>query len=258
MEATTIQPDAAATTNNALLPLDQPRVIAIRDGGHLYTFTFGRITQTDWERYFAGILVTSKNEGRSQVNVIDMNTAGLELFESRLEKVEGYNRELKKEDFWKVKPAHSNGVAWLLRQVSVDTEEGEAPFDPECIQVKLNALWSQQDPASTTLYKGLVHRFAPPTPEQKKRVYRAGAMSKLVGGSRNGLTVQASRHSVLLTLYDQLIQSVEGYSVGGKPLVSPEEVRREMDGMHKYTAALELFIGSSAPEPAAEAEAEAA
>jgi hypothetical protein len=261
MEATAVQAEAAPTNTSAsaLLPLDQPRVISIRDGKFTYTFHFARITQADWELYFNSIYWTSKNDGASQVQTFDIDTPGIELFERKLIKVEGYaGAELKKDDFWKIPPRHSSPVAWLLRTCAVADDGEDQPFNPELVEVRLNAIWSVL-PGQTeaTMFKGLVHRFAPPSPEQKKRVYRAGAMSKIVGGSRSGTTVHGSRHKILLELYDQLIQSVDGYSVAGRALNSPDEIKREMDALHKFTAAQQLFLGG-ASTGTAEAETEAA
>ncbi|HEX7285684.1 MAG TPA: hypothetical protein VF532_05845 [Candidatus Angelobacter sp.] len=249
------QPQAQATEKTVLLPLDQPRVISIRDGKFTYTFHFGRITQADWELYFNSIHWTSKNDGSSQVQTFDVDTPGVELFERKLVKTEGYaGTELKKEDFWKIPPRHSNPVAWLLRTCAVADEGEDQPFNPELVEVRLNAIWSVlPGDAAATMFKGLVHRFAPPSPEQKKRVYRAGAMSKIVGGSRSGTTVHGSRHKILLELYDQLIQSVDGYSCGATAFggvsaafgADRAAIVREMDALHKFTAAQQLFLGGA-------------
>jgi hypothetical protein len=241
-----------AEKSNALLPLDEPRVLAIREGKFVYKFTFNRITEADWRRCFDGIYYASRNDGKSEVQTLDMNTAGIELVESTLARVEGYARSLTtREDFAKIKPVHANTVAWMLRVVSASTEESEKPFDPENIEVRIDALWSQTEPGdAVTLFKGLVHRFAVPSVEHKRRFYRAGASSKIVGGSRNGTTIHGNRHGVLIDLYNQLILAVEGYSVGGRPLESPEQIQREMDAYHKTIAVQQLFIGG---EPAGEA-----
>jgi hypothetical protein len=44
-----------------------------------------------------------------------------------------------------------------------------------------------------------------------------------------------------MKIYDDLIESVEGYSIGHEPLANVEEIKREMDGAHKAAAALALF-----------------
>jgi hypothetical protein len=84
-------------------------------------------------------------------------------------------------------------------------------------------------------------------------LWRSGSISRVVGGSRNGTTIHSLRNKVMLDLYDQLIQSVEGYGIAGKALESPEQIRREMDGYHKVQAVAQLFVAE--PDAAAEAAA---
>ena len=241
------------STTNVLLMLDEPRVIAVRDSNVNYTFRFRRILQTDWERYFNGLYVASSNEGTAQVNTTDLNTAGIELFESTLVKAEGYKNAMdRKEDFWKIPPRHSILVSWLLRSVCASTFEDDSPLDCDSIETRIDALWSQTTPGDeTTGFKGLVHRFTPITVEQKKRFMRRGAINKVVGGSRKGTTIYSMKHKLMLELYDQLIQSVEGYGIAGRPLEGVENIRREMDAYHKTEAVAQLFnVGDSQPESA--------
>jgi hypothetical protein len=238
----------APSTTPILLMLDEPRVIALRDGKHIFTFYFRRISASDWDTYFNGIYSSSRNEGGAQVNTNDVNTAGIELVEFTLVKVQGYSKELNKpEDFWKILPRHSIPVSWLLRDVSTSHEVSDDPPDAELVETRIDALWSQLGPgAETTAFKGLIHRFSPPTAAHKKKVMRSGAMSKIVGGSRKGITIYSTRHRLMVEIYDELIQSVDGYGVAGKPLESREQIRREMDSYHKVEAVLNLFGGAEA------------
>jgi hypothetical protein len=250
MEAETTQ------RSDALLPLDEPRVLAIQDGKFTYTFHFARILPADWSRYFERIVVKSRNEGTKQVNTMDMEAAGLDLFERALIKVEGYRGDFASRAGWqeKIPPRHSQQVAWLLRMVA-PSQEAEEACDPEQIEVRLDALWSQTTPgAETVLFKGLVHRFGPPSAEQKRRYYNAGSQSVVVGGSRNGTTIYGKRHRVLLDIYDELVLDVDGYSIGNRELHDPAEVRREMDSYHKFIAAQQIFVPL---QPATEAAEEA-
>ncbi|HZU30892.1 MAG TPA: hypothetical protein VFB79_07235 [Candidatus Angelobacter sp.] len=240
-----------ADKKNAVLALDQPRVIAIKDGKFVYTFHFRRITQGDWMLYFDGIHYTSRNVERAEVNELDLDTAGIELFERCLVKVEGYRGEFMSKPDWqtRVLPRHAHAASWALRSCTVSQAESDQPFDPERVEISLDAVWSiTENTAQTTGYKGLLHFFAPPSAEDKRRFYRAGAQSKVVGGTRNGTTIHAKRHKVLLELYDKLILAVDGYSIGGQALSDVAEIRREMDGHHKLMAAQALFSGiSNAP-----------
>jgi hypothetical protein len=251
--------EAETPATSSLLMLDQPRVIPIREGKRDYTFYFRRILQADWEQYFSGLYLSSRNEGVAQLNTTDFNSAGIELFESTLTRVVGYSRELTTpEDFKKVLPRHSVAVAGLLRSGGISDTEDDAPLDCDSIIALVDAYWSQTidplpgQPGQVTQYKGLLHRFAPPNVEQRKRYMRGGAISKVIGGTRKGsTTVYSLRNKLLLDLYDQLILSVEGYGVAGKPLEGTEQIRREMDAFHKAEAVAQLF--NTQPEAAAEA-----
>jgi hypothetical protein len=247
--------EAAAETNTpTLLHLDQPRVLAIRDGKFPYIFHFRRITLSDWERYYSSIFVSSRNEGGAQLNTTDNQTAGIDLLESTLMKVVGYKTDLTtKEAFIKIPPRHSILVSNLLCNVTASEEDDEKPFDTESIETRMDAMWSQLEPGQeNTVYKGLVHRLSPPTAAQKKRYMRNGSISKVVGGSRKGTTIYSMRNKLMMELYDELIQSVDGYGVAGRPLGSVDEIRREMDGYHKSQAIFQLFNGSDAQPQAAE------
>lgn len=246
------------TATNALLMLDQPRVLVIREGKRDYTAQFRRITQTDWERYFSGLYLSSRNDGVAQTNTTDVHTAGIELFESTATKVTGYSRELTTaEDFKKVLPRHSVPFSGLLCSVFVSDTDDDSPLDCDSVEARVDAVWSQTTAdAQNTMYKGLIHRFTAPTIEQKKRYMRGGAVSRIVGGARKGsTTVYSLRNKLLLQLYDELIQAVEGYGVAGKPLDGVEQIRREMDGYHKTEAVAQLFTTMEAQPDAVAAEA---
>lgn len=244
----------------AMLPLDEPRVIALKDGKFNYTFRFRRILQADWARHFEGYRFTTRDEGGGRVRVIDMDSAGVELVQNTIQQVDGYVDGFTGRTDWqkKILPRHAINLAWLLRAVSTSQEESDSPIDPERVNVRLDALWSQTQPgAETTGYKGLLHIFAAPTAEQQKKMFRAGAASTIVGGTKNPTTIYGTKHRVLLELYDELILGVDGYSVGGNPLVDEQiAIRREMDAYHKVQAVQQLFIGGG--ESAAEDVAQAA
>ncbi|HEY6349604.1 MAG TPA: hypothetical protein VI636_09365 [Candidatus Angelobacter sp.] len=244
---------------DALLPLDEPRVIAVKDGKLTYKFHFRRITADDWNQFFEGIHSSSRQEQQSQVNTIDISTPGIELVERTLVKVEGYvSRFDTAKPGWqqKVPPRHSGQLSWILRSVAQSEDSGESPFDPERQAVHLDAVWSQTGPgAQVAMFKGLVHYFNPPTAEDKRRYFRALSMTKVVGGSRKGTTIHPSRHRVLIEMYDRLIHSVDGYAVSGKPLANDSAlIQREMDAYHKTQAVIALFF-SAEPQESAEPEA---
>lgn len=258
MEAETLQNVQNLQNPPKLLMLDEPRIIGLRDGKRSYTFHFRRITQTDWLNYFNGMYMATRNDGTSQLNTTDLQTAGIELVENTLTKVVGYSKELTTaEEFKKVLPRHSIPVSWTLRWVTASSVDDDKPIDCDSIETRIDAVWSQTKPGDeTALWPGLLHRFTPPTLEQKKRYMRGGAVSRVIGGSRKGATtIVTLKNKLLLELYDLLIQSVEGYGVAGKPLEGAEQIKREMDSYHKVEAVAQLFNTVEAQPDAVAAEA---
>ena len=59
--------------------------------------------------------------------------------------------------------------------------------------------------------------------------------------AEGAVTTYPSRQAIAMKIYDDLIESVQGYSVDGTPLSSVEEIQHAMDGAHKAAAALALF-----------------
>jgi hypothetical protein len=234
-------------SEGALLLLDEQRVVSFKDGKFAYTYYFNRIAQRDWERFFDGIIFTSRNEGKAEITTFDWDTAGCDLVEQTIDRVEGYSGDFMSKIGWKSKLPlrHVRPVAYVLRGVSPSKIESDKPFDPESIEVLLDAAWGMLGPGKMTGYEGLVHRFSPVTIELRRKFYRTGAQSRVVGGSRNGTTIHALRHKALLKVYDELIQSVEGYGIAGRALSTREEIIREMDAYHKVKAAEQLFAGTS-------------
>jgi hypothetical protein len=231
---------------NTLLPLDLPRVIPIIEGKHIYTFYFRRITQGDYEKYFSNIYFAQRNDGSDRINIQDLNTAAVTLFEETVDRVEGYAGDFTTRPGWqaKIPPSHSLKVGWKLVEVAAVPLDDERPIDPDRMEVALDAVWSRTEAGNqVTMFKGLKHFFSPPSLEDKRRFYRAGSMSKIVGGNRKGTTVNATRHALLIELYDKLIISVDGYSVAGKT-VEKDQIKSWMDAVHKVYAVQELFAGN--------------
>jgi hypothetical protein len=175
--------------------------------------------QAEWEEYFRSIEFRSRNNGAAEETTLDWKSGAVALAERKLERVEGYAGDFQQEAEWKKKitPRHIGLVAEQLLRVSASTTDQEKPFDPEAVEIALDAFWPHGD-EEKNFFLGLVHRFSPVTAEQKRQFFKAGATSVVVGGSRNGTTIHAVRHGVLLKIYDELVQSVEGYSVGGQQL----------------------------------------
>src|SRR5947209_8391745 len=129
--------DAEQQKTSVSLPLDQPRVIAIKDGKFTYTFHFARIAQADWVAYYDGIHYTSRQQDRAEVTVLDMDTAGVELVERCLVKADGYSGDFTTKTDWqkKILPRHANAASWALRACTLSSAESDQPFDPERVEI---------------------------------------------------------------------------------------------------------------------------
>jgi hypothetical protein len=101
------------------------------------------------------------------------------------------------------------------------------------------------------MHRPLVHHFANPSFEQERRYRLQSARFAVVGGSKGGKTIYYGAEKTLVEIYDELIQSVEGYTWNGEPVTVPQQC---MDTSHKVLAALQLFKSPPAePEEAVEA-----
>ena len=251
----------SSEANNALLPLDQQRTFQVNYLNHRYSLTFDRISQADWQRFFAGMHVAASNtkQGKSISNSRDFQL--IELATTKLSRVEGYSGDLMSKPDWKnrVHPALLRAAAEKLVEVRISESAGDRPLDPDSIDIVLDAAWGLHT------FKGLVHRFTPPTVDHKRAYLNAKSQSVIVGGSRDSTTLYANSSGTVLKIYDELIQSVDGYGV---TIAGPEAVQfrmrqltdraqivEHMDAYHKFEAALWLFEGGA---PAGEAQVEEA
>lgn len=90
-------------------------------------------------------------------------------------------------------------------------------------------------------YPRLVHRFRPPSVEAERAYRRLMAETLIIRGSRIPRTLIPSRLPALTRLYDQLVLSVSGYTLNGRPLAGPQDIARAMDAWHKRVAVQTLF-----------------
>ena len=248
-------------TTEALLELNCERVIVLADRRHDYWLVCRRITSADWLRYFAGILITSQQEGRERVNVIDVTTPRLELAEAVLKGAQGYKVaggiDLMSLPNWQIRIplAHRLQLGEILADVRPSAASDDLTIYPEGEVVLLDATWSAIDGlAQVQRFSGLKHVLRTPTEDQHRRYSRESSRSRVVGGSRSGKTVYAGSQPLLAKLYDELVVSVEGYSLNGNPLGDAATIIREMDMIHKVVAAQELFQPQSTASVAGEEE----
>jgi hypothetical protein len=223
-----------------MLPLDGERAVTFRDKGQQFTYYFNRINAADYRnRLFDGMSVSSENAGGALLNKIDIWTPRLQLLDATIARVEGYRMregELMDLPNWKAKLPHGHrekAMDLLLDVTSSDTAPASEYFDPDCQEVRVDAFWGIDIDAkgvrTNRRYLGLVHRFTPPSAEHSRKWNRAAGESRVVGGSRRSKTVRAGNHGMMIDLYDELVISVEGYSVGGTALADRDQVKREMD-----------------------------
>lgn len=235
-ESQKIQNDAA------LLPLDVPRVVKLKANDRVYTWRFRRLTADDWHKYFTGVVHQTLHVAGAREAVFESETAQLDLVDRTVSAVEGYG-DLSGVKNWKAALPiyHRFAVGTALRSVGVAApDEEEAPLC-DLAEVRLDAVWSAGDDDKMTEYKGLVHRFRQPGLAELKRFNFECARTRVTGDAENGATIHPSRMAIAMKLYDDLIDSVEGYSVAGVPLADADAIKREMDGAHKAEAALALF-----------------
>lgn len=236
-----------------LLPLDGERVVTFGDRGINYVFYFSRITQADWEHCFAGMYLSSHNEGKQEVTVLDTTTPGIELVEKKLVKVDGYAEGYNSKPDWQsfVPPRHSRPAWQLLTAVAPSSVPADR-FLPEHFEAVLDAGWGMERPGRMAAYLGLTHVFSPLTAEQKRRYSRATSETRVIGDRKHGRTLFIPKQPLLLKIYDELILSVKGYALNGVPLADRKDIIREMDAYHKVRAAEQLFMGFNEDDDAGE------
>lgn len=209
-----------------LLNLDVPRVIALKSKSGEFKYKTRRVTLKDWERCFQGIVdQTMRVDGELQ-KVYDAETTLVDLADRVLVDAEPA----------KIPFAHRAAIGTTLWTAVPATPDREV-FD--CETVEIAAIWPTN--GSTQAFEGLVHRFRNITLDDLKKYRFESVRVRVRGDGRNSVTIYPSKLAIAMKMYDELIESVEGYAVGGVPLATKEDIVREMDGAHKAVAALHLF-----------------
>ena len=241
------------------IELTAPRVISISVGGSNaapgkhYLLTVARITKQQWLRYFEGIFSTSENQGGKRVNSFDSTSALVELVEAALTGAEGYatadGSAATSSSGWQsqIPLRHRLAVGEALTNVEVADPDDDEAIVLGAEPVYLNAVWGADTSGAMLKYTSLLHLFKTPSAEQQRRLSRDASRSRIVGGSRNGKTVWLGARATLAELYDELILSVQGYTVNGVELGADRAaIVAEMDLYHKVAAADALFSPASA------------
>jgi hypothetical protein len=232
-----------------MIDLAQSREIALKgESAKVYRFILSRISAGQWMKYFNGIVSTSEIKGREMTNSFDSSRARVELVESALIKASGYRlpggaTDITEVPDWqrKIPVSHRMTVgSVLVRCAAINSKDDEA-MEIGVESVRLQTTWTANEAGEMVQVSDLVHRFRTPSAEQAHRYMRDVSRSKIVGGSRSGKTIVLNAQPTLVALYDELIDSVEGYVVDGKPLTLPDMIAREMDAYHKVVSAEQLF-----------------
>ena len=111
--------------------------------------------------------------------------------------------------------------------------------------VYLDAIWSAGEDGVMRKFKGLRHNFKSPSSDQQRRISRDSSRSCIIGGSRTGKTQWMGAQATLAEIYDELIVSVDGYTVDGA-VPDREAVIEFMDTYHKVAAVDILFAPAAA------------
>lgn len=238
--------DSLEATPAALLALDVPRQIAITISGKPVTFTFARVPDAAWRKFFSSVVyrIEQKLVDRTlqRVRLYDEDASLIALFEY-VTKINGYAGSEGLGDIQlkaRVPVRHRLAVCQVLRSVTAAADAQPALTD--LVDVTLEAPWTVGDDGGMQMFTGLVHRFRQPTLDQFRR-WRLGVSRTITtGDAENGTTTYPSRLAISLSLYDEMIAEVDGYSVHGVSLGSDlAAIQKLMDGMHKARAVLELF-----------------
>jgi hypothetical protein len=240
-----------------LLPLDLTRrVMAFKTGDRIQRHIFRRITAADWEHFFSHVISEIRREKGGATTTVDLDTASLLLYARAIENVQGYRtsdgREPRELPTWP-ECVHQKFRLRAIKTLmgvgmSRDLQDDELMLEADGVTVRLDALWTANEDGSMSAYNGLIHKFACPSAEHRRRYMRVRNRAFVAGGSRTGTTILPSSHGVLVKLYDELIERAEGYGVNGRPLSGKEETVREMDALHKSCAVGCIFQTEMAEE----------
>jgi hypothetical protein len=242
---------AATSSGGELLPLDAAEravVLKVRDSDTIRRHVFRRIERPDADAYFAATLIAMQRSGQTTENEIDIGSAELKLYERAAVRVAGYGlsdgRDLMQLPNWKsrVPGGHRIRAVDFLIKVTISAGAATQLIDPEYDVVSLDAIWSEGAiGGSMDWYRGLVHRFTPPTDAHWKKFNNFKTRSIAVGGSRAQKTIYPKLDGVLGSFYDELVVSVGGYSFRGEPLADKATVVAQMCPFHKIAAVAALF-----------------
>jgi hypothetical protein len=238
--------DNSETESDSMLDLVTGRIIAMQFGARTYTWTFRRILRADWEKFFRSFDTETTTILGEQTETFEIESGMMDLARSCVTSVAGYAMP-ETGDFRAMLPlGHLRAFGVALRDVSASAADDDAPIAlSELAEISLDCTWSEN-----RLWRGLLHRFRPPTLQQQRKFNRACGTYRILGNERGNRTLYPARQALMMNYYDELIESVEGYSEGGAEIGSRRDVIiREMDCAHKVAAVQALLNAGGAGRP---------
>jgi hypothetical protein len=233
------------------IDLAHSRTIVIKDRGHSYTLTVAPVSRKQWLKYFQSTISVSENQGGTTISSFDSSGARLELVGEVLQDASGYKisgLHITDVPNWKslVPSQHRLAVGTILISAERSEVSDDEPITLGLDSVSIDAIWTWNGKDGMKQEKGLRHFFRAPCVEQQRRYNRDMSRSQIIGGSRTGKTRWLGAQATLVELYDELIDSVEGYTFGGAPITEREQIIERMDTYHKVVAAEALFTPAAA------------
>jgi hypothetical protein len=233
-----------------LLPLDAAERVAVfisRSTGKTCRHIFRRITVADWKVFFGNVRMEFAEGGTGPGETVGVDTSSLRLYQDAILRVEGYEmpdgRKPEEQPDWPgcVPRFHRLKAIEFLMEAAGSVTEKAVVTDAKVTTVRIDALWNEESAGAMKKYLGRVHCFRSPAAKHRQRLADAGRAGVTMTGTGRGKAVLRSHNAVLVALYDELIEEVDGYSVGGLPLSSREQIVREMDVCHKAVCINEIF-----------------
>jgi len=236
-------PEKVISADN-LFPLDAPEfAVRFRRGAKIFRHVFRRITAADWYAYYAAVSLEPAAGDRGRAESIYQDTASFVLYHRTILRVEGYQtrdgRKPEELPTWPdcVPQEHRLFAIDLLLEnigsIATDTFQ----IGAEGKSVSFVVVRDEGESSMSKQFFGVTHHFNVPTASHRRLFHHAA--SKFPPASR-----------MLVSLYDELIASADGYSVRGAP-IAPEQLQHEMCCGQKLYAVSALFLsfGDCDPEP---------
>lgn len=245
---------AAANTNgnreqgiNAenLFPLDDPEfAVHFRNGAKIFRHIFRRLTVGDWEAYYAAVIVEPTGEDGWKAESFYQDTASFVLYQRAILRVEGGyqtrdGRAPEELPNWpdRVPQNHRLLAIGLLLENLGGIAKDTFQISADGKSVSFVIVRDEGEPSMTKQFFAVTHHFRSPTRDHRRQFL--DAVSRFPASQRT-----------LVSLYDELATSADGYSVGGLP-IAPEQLQHEMCCGQKLYAVSALFLSldDSGPEP---------